>query len=420
MYLQGSSFSNTRRRTRRKANPFRILMLVILVGAGIYVNQVVVPATPPLFIPTATPTRSPESFITEGEYHLAQGRISQAISSYRSAVDSDPRNPANYITMARLLIFTAKYEEAVTAAENALLLSPNNSTAHALRGWGYALAGDYLQAEGALQRALEIDPDNAVAHANLAESIALKVQNGQGDIGSLDQAVDLSRRAMELGAGLLETHRARGLVLEVTGNYEEAAREFEAAIAINPNIADQHLALGRVYRILQQYNNAVEQFNLASGLNPTDPMPLTHIARTYATVGEFAKAIQYAQQAVKVRPDDPFLYGNLGVMLYRNQHHADALPVLRLAVRGGKSEEGVDVAGLPLNYGRVAEYYFTYALALARAAECGEALQISQALSRGVPNDEIAIYNANQVVEICSEFAGSPLPTFTPATKNED
>ncbi len=419
MYLRGSNFSTTRRRVRRKTNPFRILMLVILVGVGLYINQVVVPATPPLFIPTATPTRSPESFIVEAEDHLAQGRVSQAISSYQQAVESDPLNPANYIAMARLLIFTANYEEAVTAAENALLLSPNNSTAHALRGWGYALAGDYLQAEGALRRALEIDPENAVAYANLAESIALKVQSGQGDIGSLDQAVELSRKAMELGAGLLETHRARGLVLEVTGNYEEAAREFEAAIAINPNIADQHLALGRVYRILQQYDQAVEEFNLASGLNPTDPMPLTHISRTYATVGEFAKAIQYAQQAVKVRPDDPFLYGNLGVMLYRNQHHADSLPILRLAVRGGKSEEGIAVTGLPLNYGRVAEYYFTYGLALARAAECGEALQISQALLRGVPNDEIAVYNANHIVEICQDFAGSPLPTFTPSVDNE-
>ncbi|GAP08257.1 hypothetical protein ATHL_03159, partial [Anaerolinea thermolimosa] len=41
-------------RRRRRANPFRLVVLVLLVGAALYVNQVVVPATPPLFIPTPT------------------------------------------------------------------------------------------------------------------------------------------------------------------------------------------------------------------------------------------------------------------------------------------------------------------------------------------------------------------------------
>ena len=41
----------------------------------------------------------------------------------------------------------------------------------------------------------------------------------------------------------METHRARGLLLEITGNYEQAVTEFQIAIAINPNIADLYLAL---------------------------------------------------------------------------------------------------------------------------------------------------------------------------------
>ena len=42
-------------------------MLVVLVGALVYINQVVVPAVPPLFIPTPTATRSPESYVTDAE-----------------------------------------------------------------------------------------------------------------------------------------------------------------------------------------------------------------------------------------------------------------------------------------------------------------------------------------------------------------
>ena len=46
-------------RRRKPFNPWRILLLLILIGAALYVNQVVVPATPPLFIPTPTPTLPP-------------------------------------------------------------------------------------------------------------------------------------------------------------------------------------------------------------------------------------------------------------------------------------------------------------------------------------------------------------------------
>ncbi|HSV85269.1 MAG TPA: tetratricopeptide repeat protein, partial [Levilinea sp.] len=197
MYLSGSKWSYHRR--RRRSNPFRLLFLAVLVAGALYVNQVVVPATPPLFMPTPTPTRSPESFVTEAENYYADGKFLQAISSYRAAIQADPQNPANHLALARVLIFNGEYEAATTSAENALLLNPNNSIGHAIRGWGYALRGNYLQAEAAINRALEIDPNNAVAYAFMAETQALKALAGQGDLTTQDKAIAASRRAIELG-----------------------------------------------------------------------------------------------------------------------------------------------------------------------------------------------------------------------------
>jgi len=86
---------------------------------------------------------------------------------------------------------------------------------------------------------------------------------------------------------------------------------------------------------------------------------------------------------------------------------------LRLAVRGGTAEDGTPVEGLPLNYGRVAEYYSTYGLALARTGNCREAVEISQALARGVPNDEISLFNAQEITAICKQMIENP-PTPPP------
>mgnify|MGYP000921594509 CR=1 FL=1 len=392
-------------RRRRRSNPIRIILLVVLVGVGLYVNQVVVPATPPLFVPTPTPTRSPESFAVEAKQFAVEGKMAQAILSYEEAVQSDPKNANNYVELARLQVYAGKYAEAVTSAENALLLNPNHSMASALRGWALSYMEEYLPAEAAFKRALEIDPNNAAAYAYQAEMLASQVSANLGDLGTLDKAVAASRMAQQIDPNLMETRRARGIVLELTGNYAEAAAEFEAAVAINPNLADLHLALGRNYRQLEDYARAIEEFNRANALNPADPLPDTYIARTYVTVGEYGKAIQYAEQAVKDAAADPYMWGNLGTMYYRNQQFNEALNPLALAVKGGRTPEGVEVQGLPLDYGRIAEYYYLYGLAAARTGECGVALPIAQALMEGVPDDQISVDNADAMITICQEIA---------------
>ncbi len=406
MYLRGSKWSYNQR--KRRINPLRIFILVALIAGLLYVNQVVVPATPPLFVPTLTPTRSPESFVSEAESLLNDGKLVPAISAYREAIKADPKNSANYVTLSRLLIYTGQYQDSVTQVQNALLLNPNNATANAILGWANAFLGNFLDAESAISTALKIEPNNAIAYAYLAETEVLKYQSGVGDLSSLDRAIEASHNAQTYGPNLMETHRARGIVLEQTGNSEEAVTEFEAAIQQNDYIADLHIALGRNYRFLEQYDKALEEFNRATGLNPSDPEPLLHISRTYAQEGEYAKAIQYGEQAVKVSPSDPFLYGNLGTFYYRNHQYPDAITNLRMALHGGSAEDGSEVKGLPLDYGRVAEYYYIYGLSLARLGECGEALQIAQLLTEGVKDDEISVANAQAMIEICQELVDNP------------
>ena len=172
--------------------------------------------------------------------------------------------------------------------------------------------------------------------------------------------------------------------------------------------------LGESYSLLLQDDKAIEEFNKANVLNPTDPNPLLEISRTYFKVGDYAKAVQYALEAVKDSPDDPYMYGNLGTIYYRVPNYPQAIDTLRLAVRGGKASDGSDVKGLPLAPGRVTEYYYTFGLALARQGDCGEALQISQILQQGATTDDVATYNAQEMVNICTQISeGTVTPQVT-------
>jgi hypothetical protein len=57
MYLSGSKW-NTKRK-RRRSNPWRILVLILLIAAVVYIERFVVPTVPLLFVVSPTPTRSP-------------------------------------------------------------------------------------------------------------------------------------------------------------------------------------------------------------------------------------------------------------------------------------------------------------------------------------------------------------------------
>ena len=132
------------RQPRRYTNFWRLVVLILIAAFLFYVNRVVEPLSPNLFLPSPTPTTSPENFITLAEALATQGKYTQALQQYQQALQADPRNPAYYLSMARLNIFSGNYTDAVTNASNALLLSNTSSQAEAIKGFGLALTGDFL------------------------------------------------------------------------------------------------------------------------------------------------------------------------------------------------------------------------------------------------------------------------------------
>ena len=402
------------RKPKRRPNLFRILILLILIGAALYVNQVVVPATPPLFVPTATPTRSPESFVNQADDLFNDGKLTQAADSYKEAISVNPHNPANYINLARIQVWLGEYDEAILNTQNALLQNPNNPLAHAVQGWALGFQEKYSEAEVEILKALELDPENALAHAYYAEILI-----NQNDFGLYEKAANESKIAQELDPTLLETHRIRGIVLFNTQNLEQAVDEFQAAIGINKNIANLHLYLGVTYKALGQFDQAQEVLLAAYALNPYDSIALTELSRAFFADGRYAQAAQYAEEAVDIDESDARLHGNLGIIYYKNNEYDKAIDELALTVRGGISENGAQVEGLPLEYGRVEEYYWYYGFALARSNRCAEAVPVFQELLTGVPDDEIAVYNATEGLAICQSNAETP-PTEPPPVETAE
>ncbi len=400
-----------KKRTRRPSNPLLIAFLVVAIGGLIYFNQVVVPEMPTLFMPSPTPTRSQESVLNEAQAFFKDGKLSQAIDSYKQAVLADPRNPGTFIDLARTQIFAGLYQDAVTNAENALLLNPNNSMAYAIKASALDFLGKYDDAILAVNKAIELDPNNASAYAYYTEVLL-----DQGNYEDIQTAIDLSQKAKTLDPNSLETHRARGYVLFNTGNYTDAISEYLAAISINDKLWDLHYSLGAVYKMQGEYDKAIQEMLTGVALNPTNPDILTEISRTYATEGQYGKAIQFAEQALSLDPTSARLHGNLGVMLYQNDNFTKAADELSLVVHGGTTADGTIVEGIPLAPGRVADDYFSiYALSLTQLDRCPEAIPILHLILTNIAEDQTAYYNATSGMDYCKTAAGTPAAA-TPTT----
>ncbi|HIE56941.1 MAG TPA: tetratricopeptide repeat protein [Anaerolineales bacterium] len=405
MYLRGSKWNMTRKR-RKRSNPWRILILLAMIAGGMYLNRVVLPNTDPLFVPTPTPTRSPESFVNEAQAFYRDGKIKQAIAAYEDAILADPENPSNYVELARIQILSGDYDEALKNAELALLLNPENPLAHSMRAWAQNFLGDPLEAEASIKKALDVDENFAIAHAIYAEILF--------DAGNFERGAEESRIALELDPNALEVRRARGYILYSTQNYAKAIEQFDAAIAINDRIPELYLLKGYAYYAMGEYDQAIDALNQANSLNPTDYEPDLVASRVYFTTGEFAKAAQYAEQALNDDPTNPRLRANLGVMLAKQGKPEDAIKQLALAIHGGMTDDGQVIEGLPLDYDlRIIEYYSTYGLTLARANRCNEAVPIFQAMLSLVPDNEIAVYNAEAGLEICQQNLDAQSPSAT-------
>ena len=411
-------------RRKRRPNYFAWTVFGLVLLFGYYFNQVYLPTQPNPFEATPTPTRSPESYVTEAEDLFKNGKLFPAIESYKQAIKSSPQDSTLYVSLARLQMWAGQYAEAQTNAESALLLNSKNALAMGVRAWSLGFQSRNSEALDVIEEAVALNPNNALIQSYYVEIL---VDSG---FDNYDKAADQSRVALALDPNLVETHRARGYLLAVIPdpvpnpdpitNLEEAIQEYEAAIKINPNIPILHIELANKYRILQATDKAVTEYTLANTLNPSDPQPEYLISRTYAGVGDYAKAVQYAEQAMRDDPTSARLRGNYGVMLYRSLRWVEAVDQLRLSIYGGNTEEGGDITPLPLdpNDRFSIEFHYTYALALARENQCGEGLQIVQLLQSRVRSNEDAMAAADKAIEICQENLNNPAvdtPTPPPA-----
>jgi len=441
--------------SKKKSNPARIFILLVLILAGLFVIRGFnVGQIQPMLRVTPTPTRSLNSYALEGETHFQAGNLEKAIEAYRNAIKMSPQDTSLRAELARIQVYStsqitvdadkkARLEEAIATIDEGLEINPESSDLFAVKAFAldwYGASGiagedwqEYLiKGEQAAVEALQYDNTSALALAYYAELLV--------DQQKWTQAQQYITQALERDDTLMDVHRVNGYVQESTANYQQAIEEYQKAISITPNLNFLYLSLGANYRKLANlavreseqtyyFDLALEAFAKAVAINDqlgvNDPIPLLSISNTYSQMGEHFAAARNLLRALQFAPDDATVYGQLGIVYYKARNYEGSILPLRCAVRGCTAEESclvrnggaecdpeeipdIPITGLEMTNNSVI-YYYIYGSVLAGLHQpsngyCEEAMVVFDEITGMFSADDTIMGIVKEGVAICEYY----------------
>jgi serine/threonine-protein kinase len=215
---------------------------------------------------------------------------------------------------------TDELNVAIQGAERAALMSPGTGSTEAydlyLRGNDYLgrsnQQGDLSNAASLFQQAVAADPRFAMAYAKLARTQTQiywhHYDHTPARLGLARAALD---SAIRLGPDLPETHMARGF-FQYWGSldYENALREFEAALRIQPSNSELLQAIGYVERRRGRWEESLARLVEALRYDPRSGVRSFEVGDNYFSLRLFGEADRYLDRAMTLSPDlpNPYIY----------------------------------------------------------------------------------------------------------------
>lgn len=173
---------------------------------------------------------APQAHISLGFIALEQGRLVEAITHYRRALERMPWHAETHYGLGFALREQGKLEEAISHYRQALEAKPDFVQAHDHLGFALATLGNVDEAMKHFRRALELDPDYASAQNNLAWALATHTEPNAREA---NEAISLAEQACQStrhrDAGFLDTLAA---AYAAAGRFDQAVTTGQAALAL--------------------------------------------------------------------------------------------------------------------------------------------------------------------------------------------
>lgn len=303
--------------------------------------------------------------VKSAEYHstlslalTAQGKLDEAIASYRAALALKPDFAEAHNNLGNLLRGQGKVDEAVAQYQRAVALKPDFAEAYNNLGNALKDRGKLVEAVACYRRALALKPNYAEAHNNLGNAIK--------DQGKLDDAVACYRRALALKPGYATAYNNLGNALKDQEKLEEAVACYRRALDLNPSYAEAHFNLGILLNDQGKLDEAIAQYQRAIALKPNLAEAHNNLGNAFNDQGTMDGALTCYRSAIAIKPNYAEAYNNLGTLLYDQGKLEEAVVQYRsaLALKPDYAEAHHNLGTTLRKLGRFADAEASYRRAL--------------------------------------------------------
>lgn len=261
----------------------------------------------------------------EGRLLLNEGRYTEALSRFDTALQFDPSSPESIANDAEAKIDLERLADAKQQLTDARTKFPKAMPILLLLGRVEQKLGNMDAAEQVLRSAMTYaDPsrsDAVLPYVALSELLSTR-----GHMGDAKGVLDDAKKKLPPSAAL---DRAVGDVAMAQGEYDSAITQYRSALAKDARDVATHFQLAVVLRRVRKFDEAGAELDRVAAVDKDYPGLSLERGLLFEESGDVDKAIDQFKAALAKAPDDPDLQLRVGSAYVMVGRPDDALPMLR-------------------------------------------------------------------------------------------
>jgi eukaryotic-like serine/threonine-protein kinase len=283
----------------------------------------------------------PEVHFALGGAYAATGQNAQAIAEEKRALELAPNSDEGYRRLGNAYKANGQKEEALQALEKAVEINPYYWTNLTGLGIAYSDFGEFDKALKIFTQIIQLKPDDPVVYSNLGATYF--------SLGRYDESIKAYQTSLQIRPDAV-TYANLGTSFFYLKRYSEAVPMFEKAVEMSPedemnmgNLADGYRLAGDRAKAQATYEKAVGLAYDALRVNPRDATVIGHLALYYAKKGDPQQARQFIKKARAIDRSNVYLGYIAAVVDTIDNHPADAVKELTMALEKGFSPRDVEM-----------------------------------------------------------------------------
>jgi TolB-like protein/DNA-binding winged helix-turn-helix (wHTH) protein/Flp pilus assembly protein TadD len=223
-----------------------------------------------------------------------QDAFSQARAAATKALALDDNLAEVHASLAFALdLYGWDWETAETEYKRAIKLDPNYATAHQWYSWHLMMMGRISEGIRELNKAESLDPLSLIISADMADALCVA--------RLYDDAVQKSKRTLEMDPNFAVGHYELGQALEQKHMYDEAIVEFQRAIELSGHSGAFDSNLGYAYAVSGHKEEAIKIVTDLEARLDQNPSVDADIALIYVGLGDHDQAMVSLNRAYEAR-----------------------------------------------------------------------------------------------------------------------